>query len=399
MRSRTHRDGRVQPLGRLRRDVAVASKRDLVLSARFLIAMPGGWSEPIAPALLATGFLCLFLPWANRENPWVRAALVATSLILTWNYLLWRITQTLPPFGISADWLFGISFLSVELITGIGGTITWILLTRSSSRSATVTANTSWLLHTRPLDDGRRAWLSELCAQKGCNYLTRPDNSHAKAGNINHAAQHLAQLSSPPDFIAVLDADFVPFYNFVSRAVSLFKDPAVGIVQTPQHFFNPDPIQSNLAISEVFPDEQRFFFDIIMPSRDTWDLAFCRGTSSVIRFAALREIGGFTTDSVTEDFLLTVRLRERGYKTQYLNEKLSVGLAPEGIKEYATQRTRWCLGLIQICRGRSGPLRFGNGLPLMFRISLIETFFYWGGSFLFRMVCMLAPAFYFLFDV
>src|SRR5712671_5984746 len=116
MRSRAHRDGRVQSLGRLRRDVAVASERDLVLSARFLIAMPGGWSEPIVPALIATGFLCLFLPWANRESPWVRAALVATSLILTWNYLLWRITQTLPQFGMSADWLFGISFVGVELV-------------------------------------------------------------------------------------------------------------------------------------------------------------------------------------------------------------------------------------------------------------------------------------------
>ena len=83
----------------------------------------------------------------------------------------------------------------------------------------------------------------------------------------------------------MLDADFVPFFNFVSRALSLFKEPSVGIVQTPQHFFNPDPIQSNLAISEVFPDEQRFFFDIIMPSKDAWELAFCCGTSSIIRFA------------------------------------------------------------------------------------------------------------------
>ena len=140
-------------------------------------------------------------------------------------------------------------------------------------------------------------------------------------------------------------------------------------MQTPQHFFNPDPIQSNLAISEIFPDEQRFFFDIILPSKDAWGLAFCCGTSSVIRFAALREIGGFPTDSVTEDFLLSVRLEERGYKTVYLNEKLSVGLAPEGIREYAMQRTRWCQGLVQICRGRSGPLRFGNGLPFLFRIS------------------------------
>jgi cellulose synthase (UDP-forming) len=390
--------------------------------------------ETIAPALIATGLLCLFLPWADRENYWARAALVAVSLTMTWNYLLWRITQTLPQSGSSWDLCFGIGFLGAELLTAIGGSVTWILLSRSSSRSADVAANMPWLVQTQPLvdvlictyneekailertiigaigmnysnfrvwvlDDGRRDWLADLCAQKGCHYLTRPDNSHAKAGNINHAVRHLAALPSPPDFIAVLDADFVPFSNFVSRALCLFKDPAAGIVQTPQHFFNPDPIQSNLAITEVFPDEQRFFFDIIMPAKDAWGLAFCCGTSSVIRFSALREIGGFPTDSVTEDFLLTVRLRERGYKTLYLNEKLSVGLAPEGITEYATQRTRWCLGLVQICRGPSGPFRLGNGLPLAFRISLVETFLYWGASFLFRMFCMLAPALFFLFDI
>jgi cellulose synthase (UDP-forming) len=390
--------------------------------------------ESIAPALIATGLLCLFLPWANRENSLVRAALVAFSLIMTWNYLLWRITQTLPQSVFSIDWFFGVGFLGTELLTGIGGSITWILLSRTSSRSATVAANMPWLMQARPLvdvlictynedrgilertiigaigmnypnfrvwvlDDGRRQWLADLCAQKGCQYLTRGDNAHAKAGNINHAVRHLATLPSPPDFVAILDADFVPFSNFISRALCLFRDPAAGIVQTPQHFFNPDPIQSNLAITEVFPDEQRFFFDIIMPAKDAWDLAFCCGTSSVIRFSALREIGGFPTDSVTEDFLLTVRLRERGYKTLYLNEKLSVGLAPEGINEYAIQRTRWCLGLVQICRGRSGPFRLGNGLPLPFRISLVETFLYWGGSFPFRLFCMLAPVLFFLFDI
>lgn len=61
------------------------------------------------------------------------------------------------------------------------------------------------------LDGERRHWLADLCAQKGCHYLSRPDNSHAKPGNINHAVRYLAALSSPPDFVAVLDADFVPF--------------------------------------------------------------------------------------------------------------------------------------------------------------------------------------------
>jgi cellulose synthase (UDP-forming) len=383
---------------------------------------------------MVVGFFCLVLPWLSRENALARAAMVAASLILTWRYLTWRITATIPEFGLTADYICGVVFAGAEVLTGIGAAITWITLSRTSSRSEAATANLPWLMQKQPLvdvlictynedrailertiigalamdypnfrvwilDDGRRAWLKQLCSQKGCRYLTRPDNLHAKAGNINNAIKHLAELKGPPEFIAVLDADFVPFTNFLSRALPLFKDPTVGIVQTPQHFFNPDPIQSNLAVSEVLPDEQRFFFDIIMPSKDAWGLAFCCGTSSIIRFAAVHKIGGFPTDSVTEDFLLTVRLRERGYLTVYLNEKLSVGLAPEGLKEYATQRTRWCLGLVQICRGPSGPFRLGNGLPLAFRISLIETFLYWGASFTFRMLCYFAPAAYFLFHI
>src|ERR1019366_5018279 len=70
-------------------------------------------------------------------------------------------------------------------------------------------------------------------------------------------------------------------------------------------------------------------------------------------------------DSVTEDFLVTLRLREKGIRTVYLNEVLSLGLAPEGLKEYYGQRSRWCLGAIQICRGPSGPLNFRNGLPFV----------------------------------
>lgn len=46
--------------------------------------------------------------------------------------------------------------------------------------------------------------------------------------------------------------------------------------------------------------------------------------------------GGFPTDSITEDFMLTLQLQEYGYRTVYLNEALTEGLAPEGLKEYVT---------------------------------------------------------------
>jgi Glycosyl transferase family group 2 len=170
-------------------------------------------------------------------------------------------------------------------------------------------------------------------------------------------------------------------------------------VQTPQHFINPDPLQSNLAATRVWPDEQRYFFDVVMASKDAWGAAFCCGTSSVIRFSAVWSIGGLPTGSVTEDYLLTLRLKADGYRTVYLNERLSLGLAPEGLKEYITQRSRWALGFAQICRGPLGPLRPGNGLTLIDRISLIDTFLYWFASYAFRVFGIIIPILYWLLDV
>ena len=71
--------------------------------------------------------------------------------------------------------------------------------------------------------------------------------------------------------------------NFLDRTLPLFRDRDVGIVQTPQHFINPDPLQNNLAATRVWPDEQRYFFDVVMASKGAWGAAFCCGTSSVIR--------------------------------------------------------------------------------------------------------------------
>ena len=103
------------------------------------------------------------------------------------------------------------------------------------------------------------------------------------------------------------------------------------------------------------------------------------------------EIGGFPTDSVTEDYLLSLRLKEKGFLTAYLNEPLTYGLAPEGLKEYITQRSRWCLGFMQIARGRSGPLSLGSPLALIDRLSLTEVFLNWTAVPLSRALGLIIP--------
>ena len=392
--------------------------------------------DTLAPGLLVIGAALIALPWMSSRNERARMAVVAVIVVLMWRYMAWRWTSTLPPMGLSIDWIIGAIFAVVETLAMLGTTIGLIGLTRLSDRTPQVQKNLSWLDAQSPLplvdvfictfnedrdilertiigastmdygrfrvwvlDDGRRAWLKDLSEKLGAGYITRADNAHAKAGNINNALKHVAALAEPPDFISILDADFVPTSQFVRRALSLMKEGDVGIVQTPQHFINPDPLQTNLSITGVWPDEQRYFFDTVLASKDAWGAAFCCGTSSVIRFSELQKLGGFPTDSVTEDYCVTLKMKQAGFRTVYLNERLSLGLAPEGLKEYITQRSRWALGFMQIFRGPLGPLRRGNGLGIIDRISLIEAFLYWCGSYGFRMLGIIVPILYLLLNI
>ena len=233
------------------------------------------------------------------------------------------------------------------------------------------------------LDDGRRPWLKEFCAAKGVGYLNRPDNAHAKAGNINHA---LTRTSA--EFVAIFDADFIVQRTFLMRTIGFFSDPAVGIVQVPHAFYNSDPMQANLALRKSLPDEQRFFFDVIMPCRDAWDAAFCCGSNSVIRRTALDAVGGaLPTQSITEDMLLSMTLLRKGYVTRYLCERLAFGLAPETVDAFFVQRQRWARGAIQILYLASGPL--GRGLTFMQRLLFLPT--HWLSLGLRSLVAVIAP--------
>jgi cellulose synthase (UDP-forming) len=193
------------------------------------------------------------------------------------------------------------------------------------------------------LDDGKRDWLRDFCAQVGVNYIARDTNEHAKAGNLNNA---LYQTSG--DLIAIFDADFIAFPRFLNRTVGFFADPTIGIVQTPHHFYNSDPIEHNIRNNNI-GDEQRLWFDDILPARDGMNVATSCGSSSVVSRRALDVIGGqFPVETITEDYDTSIRMLEKGLITRYLNERLSVGLAAEDTNGFYTQRKRWARGNIQV---------------------------------------------------
>ena len=383
--------------------------------------------------LLVIGIALLLPSFARKDNNVFRAILFGITGFLAIRYVWWRATETLAPFGLTLDCLASWSFFTVEAVSIISSLSAYTILSRVRLRHKEADEHAEWWGDKPPrvailiatynedgrqvertlagamavdhpnleilvLDDGRREWLADFAQEFGARHITRPDNAHAKAGNINHALRMLDESGDPPDFVAVLDADFVPHRDFLKRALALFHDETVGLVQTPQHFFNPDPIQHNLGLSRSYPDEQRFFFDHLQPARDAWGIAICCGTSSVMRFKALKSIGYFPTDSVTEDFLVTLGLQNGGYKTVYLSEALTEGLAAEGLKEYITQRARWCLGLMQIAHSRLGPFA-RNNLRLRDRWSVLDSVVYWTSTFTFRLAALTFPLLYWFFNI
>ncbi|UMA64389.1 glycosyltransferase [Roseivivax marinus] len=376
----------------------------------------------------------LILPFVvNRSSTVHRVALFVVSIALALRYAFWRITDTLAPVGLTIDFAASGALLLLEMVALVGSLSAFVIMMRVRDRSPEADEHAAWWGEHEPrvailiatyneeldvlartiigakslrhvnkevlvLDDGRRDWLRDYCAAQAVRYMRRPDNKGSKAGNINHALARLAEDEVVPDFVAVLDADFVPHRGFISRTLALFHDPEVGLVQTPQHFFNADPIQHNLGVARSYPDEQRFFFDHMQASRDAWGIAFCCGTSSVCRWTALQDLGGLPTESVTEDFMLTLALQNIGWRSVYLAEPLTEGLAPEGLKEYVTQRARWCLGLMQIARSSMGPFA-RNNLRLRDRWSVIDSVFYWMTTFPFRVAAIVFPLLYWFFNI
>jgi cellulose synthase (UDP-forming) len=376
-----------------------------------------------APLALVVAVIYLIAPVLPMKETWARRLVFAAVWLVVLRYLAWRLFETVLPASGSAMQLAWIWLcFSIELMALGDALILYLGFLRTTDRRAEADRHEVRMRAVPPerlpsvdvyiptynepldvveksivgalsldypnlavwvLDDGRRPWLKEFCAAKGVGYITRGSNAHAKAGNINHALRQ-----TDAEFVAIFDADFIPQRDFLMRTMGFFEDPKVGIVQVPHAFYNHDPMQANLALRKSLPDDQRFFFEAIMPSRDGWDAAFCCGSNSVTRRAAMRAVGdALPTDSITEDMLLSLVLLRQGYVTRYLCERLAFGLAPESITAFFVQRQRWARGAMQMLYLPEGPL--GRDLRFMHRLMFLPT--HWLTQSLTLLMSILAP--------
>ena len=342
-----------------------------------------------------------------QPQPWSRSLVVGTLLVLTVRYLIWRSLSTLN-LSTPLNGVFSLGLFLLELLLLMSSMIQLILLFRVRDRRSEAdqlsinvlsgafiptvdvfipTYNEPEFILRRTvmgcqalyyprktiylLDDTRRPEIKALASELGCEYRTRSDNHHAKAGNLNHA---IAETQG--ELLVIFDADFIPTTNFLSRTVGFFQEAEVALVQTPQTFYNADPVARNLGLEDVLTPEEEVFYRQIQPFRDAAGGVICAGTSFVVRRSALAEIGGFFTESLSEDYFTGIRLSAQGYRLVYLNEKLSAGLAAENVAALALQRLRWAQGTLQAFFITANPLTIRGLRPLQ-RLAHLEGLLHW----------------------
>jgi Glycosyl transferase family group 2/PilZ domain len=205
------------------------------------------------------------------------------------------------------------------------------------------------------LDDGRRAEMEDLAQTAGAEYLTRPDNSHAKAGNINAALTR-----TEGELVLMLDADHVPMPDALDAMVGYFDDERVALVQSPHDFFNHDSVQHYV----VGRHEQSLFYRVVCPGKNRHGAAYWCGSAAVLRREALLEIGGVATETIAEDFHTTIRMQRHGWTSRYHDEVLVQGLAPHDLDGYLLQRDRWARGNLAVFSLPESPLRAKELRPL-----------------------------------
>jgi len=377
----------------------------------------------VSQAVFAVLTILAMLIIRGQPSRGVTLILITLSIAVSTRYICWRITETLQ-FPSQTEAFLGIGLILAEVYA-------WLVLVLGYIQTA-------WPLHRPPvalpediaewptvdlfiptyneplsvvqntvlgalsidypldklkiyiLDDGRREEFREFAEACGVGYITRDNNLHAKAGNLNQALS-----VTDGELLALFDSDHVPTRAFLQLTIGWFlRDPRLALVQTPHHFYSPDPFERNLRAGTTVPNEGQLFYGLIQDGNDLWNAAFFCGSCAVIRREAIKSIGGFAIQTVTEDAHTALRLHRAGWNSAYLRLPLAAGLATERLAIHVGQRMRWARGMTQIFRV-DNPI-FGRGLDLGQRVCYLNAMlhFFFG---LPRFVFLTAPLCFLMF--
>jgi cellulose synthase/poly-beta-1,6-N-acetylglucosamine synthase-like glycosyltransferase/peptidoglycan/xylan/chitin deacetylase (PgdA/CDA1 family)/spore germination protein YaaH len=167
--------------------------------------------------------------------------------------------------------------------------------------------------------------------------LTKPNAGKADA--LNFGLQYLAD----EEIFVGIDADTVIAREAITRLVPHFLNPKVGAVAGNAKVGNRMNLWTRWQALEYITSQnfERRALNTLGA------VSVVPGAIGAWRTSAVREAGGYHTDTVAEDADLTMALLRRGYRVEYEDLALAYTEAPVNANGLMRQRFRWSFGILQ----------------------------------------------------
>ncbi len=173
-------------------------------------------------------------------------------------------------------------------------------------------------------------------------YVRRTNRKGYKAGALKEG-----MLTAKGEFIAIFDADFLPYPDFLLKTIAYFDDPKTGVVQTRWEHIN----KNYSLLTRLQAMQLDVHFTVEQKGRMLGNcLLQFNGTAGVWRRKTIEEAGGWEADTLTEDLDLSYRAQMKGWKIVFLEKFCSPAELPAEMNGLKSQQFRWTKGGAETAR-------------------------------------------------
>ncbi|HMU68816.1 MAG TPA: glycosyltransferase [Chitinophagales bacterium] len=205
--------------------------------------------------------------------------------------------------------------------------------------------------------------------QQGINIVQvkRPIRKGFKAGALEYGLQ-----TAKGEYVAIFDADFVPYPDFLKKTIPYFlTDEKIGVVQARWEHINKD--YSILTKMQAFALDMHFTIEQQGRNAAGYFINF-NGTAGIWRRTAIDDAGGWNSDTLTEDLDLSYRAQLKGWKFKYVEDVVAPAELPTDMNALKSQQFRWNKGGAETAR-KIGRRVMGAELPIRIKLHAIAHLF------------------------
>ncbi len=191
------------------------------------------------------------------------------------------------------------------------------------------------------IDDRSEDRTGQIIDEFAARYSIIKPIHRTKGSGGKGAALRYATPQATGEILLLFDADYIPSRTMIKFLVAPFCDPETGAVMgrvVPEN-------GGASVLAGLLELERGAGYQIGQQAR--YDLGLTPqfgGTVGGVRASVLKAVGGWNTDSLTEDTDLTFRLLVHGWKVAYVNRAECYEEAPETWEVRSRQIRRWATG-------------------------------------------------------